>query len=44
MNKQPSDKSEDEQDSAADTKVVVIVFATLVVLALHLISGFTIDL
>ncbi|NKB97778.1 MAG: hypothetical protein GKR90_04665 [Pseudomonadales bacterium] len=30
-------------DSAADTKVIIVVFATMVLFAVHLISGFTFD-
>lgn len=42
-----TDESDNDQmereDTAADTKVVIIVFVTAVVLAIHLISGFSFD-
>ena len=35
--------SEEEQDQSADMKAALIVFVTMVVMAVHFISGFTLD-
>ena len=33
----------DKSDSAADTRAIVVMFAALVLMALHYVSGFTFD-
>ena len=36
-------QTEADADTLADAKVVIIVFATAVVMAIHFVSGFTFD-
>ena len=38
-----TEASEEELDQRADLKVVLIVFTTAVIMAVHFISGFTVD-
>ena len=39
----PVTESEEELDTKADTKVILIVFATAVLMAVHFASGFSFD-
>ena len=40
---QTNDLSEEELDSKADAKAIIIVFVTAVLMAVHFVSGFTFD-
>lgn len=45
MSEEHSDdiQSEEAQDSAADTRAILIIFGTAVLMAMHFVSGFTFD-
>ena len=40
---QSNDLSEEDLDSKADTKAILIMFVTAVFMAMHFVSGFTFD-